>query len=74
MVSRLGVAASFPAPGVVPHLHGGFAVDAQAQDLPLLYARRTRYGFPVLGRQVGKDGVCFREFFWGLALTTGRRR
>ena len=74
VVGRLSITAGFSASGVLPDLHRGFAVEAQADDLPRLYVRRTRGGFPVLFRRVGKDGIGFREFFWGLALTTWRRR
>ena len=74
VVGRWGIPAGLAAPGIVPNLHRGFTVHAQAQDRPFLGARDPGEGFPILFCQVGKDGVRFREFFWGLALTTGRRR
>ena len=74
VVGRLMRAAGWAAPGIVPNSHRGLTVPAQAQDRPFLDARGPREGFPILCCQVGQDGVRFREFFGGLALTTGRRR
>ena len=64
----------FPPARVLANLHRGFAIDAQALDLCLLVEVFWCEGLAILVREVGEDGVCFREFFWGLALTTLRRR
>ena len=74
MVGGPGVTAGFPSSRILPKLHRGLAIDAQAHDLPLLYAGCTRYGVPVLFGDIGKDRVGFGEFFWGFALTTLRKR
>jgi hypothetical protein len=68
------VATGFPPARVLADLHRGFAVDAQAFDLPLLIVVSWREGLAILFGEVGKDGIRLREFFWGLALTTLRRR
>src|SRR5512144_1793734 len=74
VIGGLGVAAGFPTPRVVPKLLRVLAIEAQAPDLPTFHASPARYGLPVLIRQVGEDGVGFREFFGGLAFPTLRRR
>jgi hypothetical protein len=74
VISGPVVATGLPTSRIVPDLHRGFAVDAQALDLPRLAGFFLRYGLPVFFRDVGEDGVRFWEFFWGLALTTLRRR
>jgi hypothetical protein len=74
VVSGPVVATGLPTSRIVPDLHRGFAVDAQALDLPFLAGCSLRYGLSVFFRDVGEDGVRFREFFWGLALMTLRRR
>jgi hypothetical protein len=68
------VATGFPAARVLADLHRGFAVDAQAFDLLLLVGLSCCDGLAILGLEVGEDSLRFREFFWGLALTTLRRR
>ena len=62
------VAPGLPAPRVVADVDGGLAVHAQPLDRPA--AGRL----PVLGLEVGEDRVGRGDFFWGLALTTLRRR
>ena len=68
------VAPGFPAAGVVPDLHRGFAVDAQALDRPIRVGIPLREGLAIPFGQVGEDSIGFRNFFWGLALITLRRR
>ena len=46
----------------------------QALDLPVWVSLRLRKGLAILVGEVGKDGLGFREFFFGLALITLRRR
>ena len=64
----------FPTARVVADLHRGFAIDTQALDLPVWVSIRLRQGLAILVGEVGKDGIGFRKFFWGLALITLRRR
>lgn len=68
------VAPGFPAAGVVPDLHRGFAVDAQALDRPIRVGIPLREGLDIPFGQVGEDGIGFLNFFGGLALITVRRR
>jgi hypothetical protein len=74
MVGGPVVATGFSPARVLANLHRGFAINAQALDLSRLVGVCSRDGLAVLFGEVGKDGICFREFFWGLALTTLRRR
>lgn len=66
VIGGLIVAACFPASRIVANLHRGFAIYAQALDC-FIWLR-------IFCLQVGEDGVGFWNFFWGLALTTLRRR
>ena len=68
------VATGFSPTRVVPHFHRGFAINAQALDRSVSVSIRLREGLAIPFGEVGKDGVRFREFFWGLALITLRRR
>jgi len=68
------VATGFSPTRVVPNFHRGFAIDAQALDRSVSVSIRLREGLAIPFGEVGKDGVRFREFFWGLALITLRRR
>jgi hypothetical protein len=52
---------------VVANIHRRLAVHAQAHD-------RCALAIPVMFPDVGEDGVGFGDFFWGLALSTGRSR
>jgi hypothetical protein len=74
MVSGAALATFFFATRVRADLHRGFTVNAQALDLLLLVGVSWRQRLAILFCEVGKDGVCFRAFFWGLALTPLRRR
>jgi len=61
------VAARLAAPGVLAKIHRRLAVHAQAHNgLALANA--------LVCFDIGEDGVGFGEFFWGLALSTGRSR
>jgi len=68
------VATGFPAACVIPDLHRGLAVDAQALDRPVRVGIPLRQGLAIPFGEVGEDGIGFREFFWGLALIALRRR
>ena len=74
VASHIVIDGSVVAPGfaparVVADVHRGLAVHAHAQDgLPFGVAGS------VLVLDVSEDGVGLRDFFWGLALTTGRSR
>ena len=68
------VTPGFPTARVVSNLHRGFAIDPQALDLPVWVSIRRREGWAILVGEVGKDGIGFREFFFGLAWITWRRR
>ncbi len=68
MVDGLVVTPGLPATGIFADLHAGLAVHAQTLGLAPLNP------VPVLFLEVGEDGVRFRDFFWGLALTTERSR
>jgi len=74
VIGRTVVATSFPTARVVADLHRGFAIDTQALDLSVWVSLCLREGLAILVSEVGKDGLGFREFFWGLALITLRRR
>jgi hypothetical protein len=67
VVGRLGVATGTAAPRVLADLHRGLAVDAQSRDVSILAA-------VVFGPEIVEDGIGLRDFFWGLALSTGRSR
>jgi hypothetical protein len=67
MVGGLVVCACLaPARGLA-NVHRRLAVHAQTDD-PWVFSA------PILGPNVGEDGVGFRDFFWGLALSTARKR
>ena len=68
------VTPGFPTARVVSDLHRSLAIDTQALDLPVLVRLRLRKGLAILFGKVGKDGIGFRKFFFGLALITLRRR
>jgi hypothetical protein len=68
VVGRSVVATGLAATRILADAHGRLAVHAQSLGVAPLPAR------PILGLDVGKEGVRFRNFFWGLALTTGRSR
>jgi len=55
------------AAGVLADVHRGLAVHAQSHD-------RTAFAGLVLVLDVGEDRIGFWDFFWGLALSTGRSR
>lgn len=61
------IASRLTTTAVVADVHRGLAVHAQAHD-------RLPFGGLVLLVDVGEDGVGFRSFFWGLALSTGLSR
>jgi hypothetical protein len=67
VVSSPVVTPRLAATRVVANLHRRLAVHAQAHDGFVLAIAVT---FP----DVGENGVGFRDFFWGLALSTGRNR
>lgn len=68
VIGSLVISPGRAAPGILPNFYRGFAVDGQALD-------GTVFGtLSVLGSDVGEDGIGLRDFFWGLALTTGRSR
>jgi hypothetical protein len=67
VIGSLIVAPRHTAAGVVTNVHRGLAVHAQSHD-------RLSIAGLVLFLDVGEDGIGFRNFFWGLALTTGRSR
>ena len=62
------VAPGLPAPRIVADVDAGLAVHAQTLDRPAVGR------LPVLCLEVGEDRVGRGDFFWGLALTTLRRR
>jgi len=68
VVSREGIAAGASPAGIGTDLDRGFAVDAHAQDGPVIVSGL------VVGGNVVEDRIGLREFFWGLALSTGRSR
>lgn len=68
VVGGLIVTSSFSPSGIVADLYGRLAVHAQALGLPSFPA------LSVLFMEVGEDGVGLWNFFWGLALSTGRSR
>ena len=67
VVGCLVIAPRLAAPGVLANIHCRLAVHAQAHD-----------GFALANAlmllDIGEDGVGFWDFFWGLALSTGRSR
>ena len=67
VIRRPVVAPRLAASRVVANIHCRLAVHAQAQNGFALASLVT-------SPDVGEDGVGFRDFFWGLALTTGRSR
>ena len=67
VVVGLVIAARLTTTAVLADVHRGLAVHAQAHDRPPFVGW-------VLLVDVGEDGVGFRNFFWGLALSTGRSR
>ena len=67
MVSSLVVSTGLAATRVRADVDRGLAVDAHAQDARVLAST-------IFGPDVGEDGVGFRDFFWGFALSTGRSR
>lgn len=67
VVAGLDGAPGFAPAGIVPETHGRLTVEAQSH-------RVLRHRLLVFGLQVLKNQVGFRQFFWGLALTTGRKR
>lgn len=67
VVTSLPIAPRFAPTGIVAKAHGCLTVEAQPHcvlGLCLL----------VFGLKVLKNQVRSRQFFWGLALTTGRKR
>ncbi len=68
VVGGLVITPSFPAAGIIPDVHGGLAVHAQSLGLASLP------GFSVLFMEIGEEGIGLWNFFWGLALSTGRSR
>jgi hypothetical protein len=67
VVGRLVVTPRLASARVVANIHRRLAVHAQAHDG---FALAISVMFP----DVGEDGVGFGDFFWGLALSTGRSR
>ena len=67
MVGGLVVRACLAPARVLANVHGRLAVHAQTDD-------PWAFSAPILGPDVGEDGVGFRDFFWGLALSTARKR
>jgi len=67
VVGCLVIASRLAAPGVLANIHRRLAVHAQAHD-----------GFALASAlvllDIGEDRVGFWDFFWGLALSTGRSR
>jgi hypothetical protein len=67
VVCRLIVTPRLATARVVANIHRRLAVHAQAHE-------RCALAIPVMFPDVGEDGVGFGDFFWGLALSTGRSR
>ena len=68
------VTPGFPTARVVSDLHRSLAIDTQALDLSVWVSVGLREDLAILFGEVDKDGIGFREFFFGLALITLRRR
>lgn len=67
VVSRPVVTPRLATARVLATIHRRLAVHAQAHDGFVL-------AIAVTSPDIGEDGVGFREFSWGLALSTGRNR
>ena len=67
MVTRLVVSSSFAASTILTQIDSSFAIQAQSPGCAIIRL------FVVMV-DVVKNLVCFWQFFWGLALTTCRRR
>nr|WP_300971635.1 hypothetical protein [Thiocapsa sp.] len=67
VVGGLDLATATAAARVLADHHRGLAVDARSRDLSTLAAL-------VFGPDIVEDGIGLRDFFWGLALSTGRSR
>jgi len=67
VIRRLVVAPCLAPSRVLANIHRRLAVHAHAHDGFALASS-------VMGLDIGEDGVGFRDFFWGLALITGRSR
>ena len=67
MVTCLAIASGSTTASKIPDINCCFAIDAQAFDL-------LAVTLPVFGLDVVENRVCFWDFFWGLALTTGFNR
>lgn len=68
MIGGLVVPPGLAAARILANLHRRFAVHGEALDVVAVGAAS------ILGGEVGEDGIGFLDFFWGLALTTGRSR
>ncbi len=67
VVGCLVIAPRLAAPRVLANIDRRLAVDAQANDGFALASALVVF-------DIGEDGVGFWDFFWGLALSTGRSR
>ncbi len=67
VVGGLGLAAATAAARVLADHHRGLAVDAQSRDASARVAL-------VFGPDSVENSIGLRDFFWGLALSTGRSR
>ncbi len=67
VVGGSGVATGATTPRVVADLDRGLAVHTHSHDASVVTGL-------VFGLEIGEDGIGFRDFFWGLALSTGRSR
>lgn len=67
MIGSPVVSTRLAATRVLADFHCRLTVHAHAQNARVFAAR-------IFGVDVGEDGVGFWDFFWGFALSTGRRR
>ena len=68
MVDRPRPAAGFASPRIGANIDGRFAIDTHPFDSAVCD------GLGVFFPEIGEDRVRLGDFFWGLALTTGRSR
>lgn len=68
VIGGLVVTPGFASAGILADVYRGLAIHAQAFDVSAVDR------LSVLFVDIGKDVVRLRNFFWGLALITGRSR